>query len=117
MFVTAIEEIDGFEFFTNYCFFFVGNILERSTVDTQIKPQELHDAFSANDISTVFGYHVDYILRVILQFTGFLNISFIIFIIISNDRVAYIRFDVSKEDVQATLFMFFSRRNYISNSF
>ena len=32
-------------------------------------------------------------------------------------RVAYIRFDVSKEDVQATLFMFFSRRNYISNSF
>ena len=61
-FIASVEKMNRFQFGFHSGLFLICHILKRSTVLAQIKPYQLHDTFSADNIPTEMTNHVYYFL-------------------------------------------------------
>src|SRR5574344_2868688 len=73
--VAAFEETYLFEFALHGRFFAVSQIAERYSVLSKIHADELHDAFSSDDITAIAANHIDDSLREILLLTSRFQIT------------------------------------------
>ena len=74
-FITSFKEVNCFQFFLHGSFFFIGHILERSAVLTQIQPNQFHNAFATDNIAAIMADNIDYFLCKVLTFAGQFQVS------------------------------------------
>ena len=60
--ITTLEEVDCLKLLAHCSLLLVCHVLEWSTVLAKVKANELHDALSAHDVTTVVADDVDYLL-------------------------------------------------------
>ena len=73
--IAALKEVDGLQLLAAGSLLFVGHVLERRAVGTEVQPDELHDALAAHDVTAVVADDVDDLLREILQFASLLEVT------------------------------------------
>ena len=70
-----VEEVDSFKFGFQTSFLFVGDVLERRAIWTEVEADKLHNALAADDVSAEVEDDIDDILSVVLQLASLLQIT------------------------------------------